>query len=108
MLVSVLPDSWPSAGCPQQLRVASPVRLSPPTEPLGPRGEQHINALTVHGVNSAKMKRMFADAEQLGLSDVDLARAASVSLLELRPTADPQGWAATSSAADCIPGAISA
>jgi hypothetical protein len=100
MLVSVLPDSWPSA--------AASGRFASTALAGGPAERQHINALTVHGVNSAKMKRMFADAEQLGLSDVDLARAASVSLLELRPTADPQGWAATSSAADCIPGAISA
>jgi hypothetical protein len=34
---------------------------------------------------------MFADAEQLGLSDVDLARAATVSPLELRKAKDGFG-----------------
>jgi hypothetical protein len=60
MLVSVLPDSWPSAAASGRFANTA---LAADRAPGGPAERQHINALTVHGVNSAKMKRMFADAE---------------------------------------------
>ncbi|MGO9186019.1 hypothetical protein [Mycobacterium sp.] len=54
----------------------------------GGHGEQeHKNWLNVHKIYTAKLKRLFADADQLDdVNDFDLAKAAKVSPLELRKT----------------------
>lgn len=59
--------------------------------PGGDAEKQHNNAQTVQGINSAKLMQLFADAAQLGVSDVDLAKAAQVSPIELRNARDGLG-----------------
>lgn len=59
--------------------------------PGGDAEKQHRNAQTVHDANTAKLKQLFADAARLGLSEVDLAKAATVSPIELRNAQDGLG-----------------
>lgn len=59
--------------------------------PEGDAEKQHRNSQTVHDVNTSALNQLFVEAATLDIDDVDLARAATVSPLELGKARDSLG-----------------